>query len=182
MHSARLCLTTLLTLAPAGRQLAWASAWANIFDVDIDQWHRCTVFRNLHGQLHVGMFMGMFDVSHPVISGSATLGTDYEELKALPHEEARRHMLALSCVRHVQMTAAARVVRDALALYQQYPTLAYAREGLLRVKGSCTCAHGAKRSPMRLSSWLPAKPRSCGNSMASNPPFGSTGSLASGSS
>ena len=45
-------------------------------------------------QLHVGIFTGIFDASHPVISGSATLGTDYEELSALLREEARRHMLA----------------------------------------------------------------------------------------
>ena len=72
-----------------------------------------------------------FDTTHPVTAGSATLGTDYEELKALLREEAKRHMLARSRVRNAQVIAADRAVRDALTLYQRHPTLAYAREGLM---------------------------------------------------
>ena len=77
------------------------------------------------------VLLDRFDASHPVIPGSAALGTDYEELEALLREEAKRHMLARSRVRNAQVTAAARAVRDALALYQRHPTLAYAREGLM---------------------------------------------------
>ena len=40
------------------------------------------------------------DATHPVIPGSAALGTDHEELKALLREEAKRHMLARSRVRN----------------------------------------------------------------------------------
>ena len=75
-----------------------------------------------------------FDASHPAIAGSATLGADYEALKALLREEAKRHMLARSRVRNAQVTAADRAVRDALALYQRHPTLAYAREGLMHAR------------------------------------------------
>ena len=80
------------------------------------------------------VLLDRFDASHPVIPGSAALGTDYEELKALLREEAKRHMLARSRVRNAQVTAAARAVRDALALYQRHPTLAYAREGLMHAR------------------------------------------------
>ena len=37
-------------------------------------------------------------------------------------------------VRNAQVTAAARAVRGALALYQRRPTLAYAREGLMHAR------------------------------------------------
>ena len=63
-----------------------------------------------------------------------TPGADYEALKALLREEAKRHMLARSRVRNAQVTAADRAVRDALALYQRHPTLAYAREGLMHAR------------------------------------------------
>ena len=59
-----------------------------------------------------------FDTSHPVVAGRATLGTDYDELKALLRQEAKRHMLVRSRVRNAQVAAADRAVRDAPALYQ----------------------------------------------------------------
>ena len=48
-------------------------------------------------------------------------------------------MLARSRVRNAQVTAAARAVRDALALYQRHPTLAYAREGLMHDAAEAYC-------------------------------------------
>lgn len=75
-----------------------------------------------------------FDATHPVVAGSATLGSDYDALKALLREGAKRHMLARSRVRHAQVLAADRAVRDALGVYQRHTTLAHAREGFMHAR------------------------------------------------
>ena len=75
-----------------------------------------------------------FDASHPVVAGSATLGADYDALKALIREGAKRHMLTRSRVPHAQVLAADRAVRAALGVYQRHPTLAHAREGFMHAR------------------------------------------------
>ena len=98
-------------------------------------WRFCLdLLRNAAYMEATAALLDRFDASHPVIAGSATLGTDYEELKALLREEAKRHMLARSRVRNAQEAAATGAVRAALALYQRHPTLAYAREGLMHAR------------------------------------------------